>query len=36
MVVVRDDENHWFDKIIWNDFERPKDGPQGGQVNTPA
>ena len=18
-----------FDKIIWNDFERPKDGPQG-------
>ena len=19
-----------FDKIIWNDFERPQDGPKGG------
>ena len=36
MVGVRVDENHWFDKFVWNEFERPQDGPKGGQVNAPA
>ena len=29
LVGVRVDENHWFDKIVRNDFERPQDGPKG-------
>jgi hypothetical protein len=30
MVGARVDENHWFDKFAWSEFERPQDGPKGG------
>jgi len=26
------DENHRFDKIVWNNFEQPKAGPEGASL----
>src|SRR5690348_3186930 len=26
------DENHWFDKFVWNKFEQPEAGPEGASL----